>query len=59
MPMERICFGGDLESVKQQLRDLLDQKGVLPKEEGEAPAATTKDDAEKPKVKRMKEKEQR
>ena len=51
MPMERICFGGDLESVKQQLRDLLDQKGVLPKEEGTAPA-TTKDNAEKPKVKK-------
>lgn len=29
MPLERICFAGDLENLKQELRGLLKERGVL------------------------------
>jgi hypothetical protein len=29
MPLERISFGGDLEAIKVQVRDLLHDKGLL------------------------------
>ena len=33
MPLERISFGGDLEAIKVQVRDLLHDKGLLFKEQ--------------------------
>ncbi len=52
MPLERICYGGDLEGVKAQVRDLLHEKGLLSKDPADATAAAAAatDDAKKPTV---------
>jgi len=42
MPLERISFGGDLEAIKVQVRDLLHDKGLLLKDQEQEEAADAK-----------------
>lgn len=42
MPLERISFGGDLEAIKVQVRDLLHDKGLLLKDQEQKQAADGK-----------------
>jgi hypothetical protein len=45
MPLERISFGGDLEAIKVQVRDLLHDKGLLLKDQEQEQVADAKGEA--------------
>lgn len=40
MPLERICFGGNLEALKREARDLLLGKGLIVEKEEHAEKAS-------------------
>lgn len=51
MPMEKLCYGGDLNGLKQELQALLKDRGVLNVDDGEegGAAAAAAATAEEPK----------